>query len=87
MNSQEIAERLEKSPALKAAVERMLLIPDAEHPIGEMTTIHAAEEFVIKASRNLNKEVLQEWATKQAVRDEKHLKAKLPPTVKAAKKK
>ena len=87
MDSKEIAERLDKNPALKAAVEKLLAIPDTEHPIGPMTTIHAAEEFVIEASRELNKEVLQAWSTKQAVRNEKHLKEKLPKTVNDIKKK
>jgi|JI10StandDraft_1071094.scaffolds.fasta_scaffold1895786_2 hypothetical protein len=64
MKNEELVERLEKFPELKARFEELLRI--AENPDGSIVLADDAEEMILLAGRKLTRETLQVWAENQS---------------------
>jgi len=70
MQKESLEDRLRKHPALRARLEALLDMVDDES--GQFERADDAEEFLISQLRSLGQEVLQEWASNEQLRVEKH---------------
>lgn len=73
-NRESVAERLERHPALKARMERMLDV--VENASGDVRLADEAERRAIEELRQMGQEVMQSWGQKASSKEALEMEAK-----------